>query len=158
MPSPEDNGPYGDILTENKIEENLFRLAYQNPNGISTDTDYADVDEICQFAHDYKVDGLGLAGTDLDWNHREVEKQVKRKITRFFPHNVLATSSSAKSYDSPYQPGGTATLLTGNWTGRKMITGSNETLDGRWSYVTIQGKENTKLTMITGYRLYLNHP
>jgi hypothetical protein len=147
------NEPYGDILTSNKAEEHLFRFAYQNPLGISSESDYADVDELCQFAQDYNVDALGLAGTDLNWNDKDVEKRCKAKINQFFPHNVLATSSSAINYKSIYQPGGTATLLAGDWSGRKMETGSDDTQEGRWSYVTVQGKEKTKLIMITGYRV-----
>jgi hypothetical protein len=53
------------------------------------------------------------------------------------------------TFDTPYQPGGTATIVGGNWTGR--ATTESDTELGRWSEIKIIGKERKAVRIFTAY-------
>ena len=44
-------------------------------------------------------------------------------------------------------------VLGGNWVGRVNIKGADTSGLGRWSYMTLQGTGNQKLTVITAYQV-----
>jgi hypothetical protein len=52
-----------------------------------------------------------------------------------------------------YQPGGTATIITDRWTCHIITTGMDPYDLGRWSYVTLRGKSDTTICIITAYRV-----
>eukprot|EP00957_Ditylum_brightwellii_P057421 4353936-Ditylum_brightwellii.AAC.1 len=54
-----------------------------------------------------------------------------------------------------YQPGGTATLVSGKWTG--YVYASGKDILGRWSYITLKGKKNRKVTIILAYHVCDNN-
>ena len=62
-------------------------------------------------------------------------------------------SSSSTVCSNPYKPGGTLTVYDGNWSGR-ITRGVDPHKLGRWSFITILGRNLRKLTIITGYRVY----
>eukprot|EP00957_Ditylum_brightwellii_P075911 5769864-Ditylum_brightwellii.AAC.1 len=53
-----------------------------------------------------------------------------------------------------YQPGSSATLVTDKWTSH--ICNSGKDVIGRWSFVTIEGKKNWKVTVISAYHVCNN--
>ena len=63
----------------------------------------------------------------------------------------MTGSSSCTASGDAYKPGGTVTIYDGNWSGR-ISKGVDEHKLGRWSYLTLLGRKNSFLTIITGYR------
>jgi hypothetical protein len=64
-------------------------------------------------------------------------------------------SSSKKTFDTPYQPGGTMTIVRGKWAGRATTEGNDDGM-GRWSEVRIAGKDGRAVRIITAYRVCNN--
>eukprot|EP00957_Ditylum_brightwellii_P182708 13916697-Ditylum_brightwellii.AAC.1 len=50
-----------------------------------------------------------------------------------------------------YQPGGTATFITDKWLSQVCDSGQDKL--GRWSYVTVKGKKNQKVMIVSAYRV-----
>jgi hypothetical protein len=53
--------------------------------------------------------------------------------------------------DQRMQPGGTATIVCHNWASRVIGKGENPLGLGRWSYITLCGKRDRKVTFIMAY-------
>eukprot|EP00957_Ditylum_brightwellii_P108244 8258491-Ditylum_brightwellii.AAC.1 len=53
-----------------------------------------------------------------------------------------------------YQPGGTSTFITDKW--MSQVCGSGWDKFGRWSYITIKGKKNPRVTIISAYQVCEN--
>jgi hypothetical protein len=150
--SNQTNEPYGDLLLK-KLREH-FRVAFQNVNGIRAKNKFADLSEICCAIKRMDIDSFGAAETCLDWNRPKIVRHCRSIIKKFFKNkNTFIQSASKKRYDSIYQPGGTATILNGNWNGNVIDSGQDSSGDGRWSHYTMQGKSQSKVTFITGYRV-----
>jgi hypothetical protein len=81
-----------------------------------------------------------------------------RKITTShmrgaYKHAVCALSDSRiRSRNSPYKPVGTLTAVANPWHGHVIDKGNDSRL-GNCSYVTLQGKGQTKLTYMSVYRV-----
>jgi hypothetical protein len=63
----------------------------------------------------------------------------------------MSTSCSNQLNSSIKKMGGTMTIMTGRWAGRKKKVTSDA--KGRWSTMTLTGKQNTSVTIITAYRV-----
>ena len=50
------------------------------------------------------------------------------------------------------KPGGTAMLVDSKYTGKIVDRGADWTRMGRWTYVTLNGRNGTRVTTVTGYR------
>jgi hypothetical protein len=150
---PQQNEPYGDIFLEKKLP-GMFRLGYQNVNGIRREGMYSDLYNMCQFMKDHEIDCLGMTETNLDWRFKKstVQNACSNICRKFFPAYKFVTSCSTKRYKTAWQPGGTATIIQGEWQSRVTSTGADPTTDGRWSEVTTSS-EHAKVTFITGYRV-----
>ncbi len=57
-----------------------------------------------------------------------------------------------------YQPGGTFTAVSGNWTSRVVTKGTDLFGLGRWSFINHQGKDSKLLTIITAHRVCKTTP
>ena len=78
-------------------------------------------------------------------------KEVFNKVWR---KNKLVTSNSPERTTTAYQPGGTTTLVVNKWVSH--ICGSGQDALGRWSYITLKGKQERKVTIISAYRVCEN--
>jgi len=68
-------------------------------------------------------------------------------------YGLIGGSSSETISISSIEPGDTAIVCTdGSWGSKIIKRGQDPTGLGRWSYITIKGKDNIKLTIICGYR------
>ena len=61
------------------------------------------------------------------------------------------TGSKTKVQNSKTKRGGMITMTRGNWPGRIIDSGTEKL--GRWTYITLTGKNNRKLTIYTLYRV-----
>ena len=161
---------WGDDLGE---RQNSFRIVYNNVNGLqigdymktkikneidrksskalSCITDNTKVSGILTALERWDANVLCLAETQTAWEVFSVRESVEKGLRRQDRHAGLIGSSSAVSTCDPYKPGGTLTIIDGNWTSR-INKGVDASKLGRWSFVTLQGRGNTFFTIITAYR------
>jgi hypothetical protein len=135
-----------------------LRIYFQNINGIIYNNRTEKTHKIAESLLQKGVDILGLAETNIDWRH-PISNDVRQAFTHRFK-NVHFTNSSShhdlqpnRSIDlrpRPFQPGGTATVVTGRYVGR--VQTSSSTALGLFSSVSLQGCKGTTLTIITAYR------
>jgi hypothetical protein len=102
---------------------------------------------------------MGIAETNIDWQlksppHRNSKKHISGELRRFWKRTCISFSSSDHRpvTKSSYQPGGTLTLVGNPWSSRTN-TSADPTGMGRWTTATIQGRDNTKITVYTVYRV-----
>jgi hypothetical protein len=100
------------------------------------------------------VDWALFSETNIGWRS-EAKRKVYEKFQRIYHQTKISASSSSIKYNSLYQPGGTATLVTDKYTGR--VTKYEDDKDlGRWSYLKILGKGRTIL-LVTIYQVCDTH-
>ena len=92
-----------------------------------------------------------LSESQCAWEHYHVRDSVGEELRQIDRYAGFIGSSSCAACGDAYKPGGTLTIYDGNWSGR-IKKGTDNTKLGRWSYVTITGRNNTFLTIVTGYR------
>ena len=148
---------YGDELTCSKswpdsTINNTIRIYGQNINGISRYTEYNEweimMDELCK----QQVDIACLTEINLDVNKSTVKYKLIEQAKKL-DKNCSLTMATSKSNisESESKRGGSLIMTRGNWSGREIEKGSEKL--GRWTYTTLGGKGNKKLTIITLYRV-----
>jgi hypothetical protein len=65
---------------------------------------------------------------------------------------VITSSATPIECNAKYQPGGTATIVNDPYMGRICKFTSDDSL-GRWSTVTLKGKQEKQVTFITAYQV-----
>ena len=98
---------------------------------------------------------LCCAETQTAWELHYVREAVAAEIRTVDRYATVVGSSSAAATCEAYKPGGTATIVDGNWSSRVTKNVDAHKL-GRWSAVTITGRNNTIFTIITAYRCCAN--
>ena len=135
-------------LTKNKS----MRIFGHNTNGISYKNNYLEWMLTLQQLEEYQVDVACLVETNLDTNKPSVKRDLKEKMNSFDKYARITSSSSRESHtDTAYKPGGTTIIARGNWAGRVTSMGQDEL--GRWSFITMEGKQDRKVTIIAFYRV-----
>ena len=94
---------------------------------------------------------LCLSESQCAWENFHVRNNVQEELRKVDKYAGMIGSSSCVACGDSYKPGGTVTLYDGNWSGR-LTKGVDPHKLGRWSYVTLFGRNDTFLTIITGYR------
>ena len=134
-----------------------FRLFLQNPNGLTLyDANYSllyDMDT----CRKYGAAALCLPETKTNWSRTSQHAALKGILHRTWNASSYQTSRAAEPFLSSYQPGGTATIVCGNWTARIMSKGEDPTGMGRWSYMILRGKGTRKIAIITAYNVCSTH-
>jgi hypothetical protein len=140
----------GDTLA---FETEHARVIYQNINGIKHANGFGECAIIGDAAREMGASIIGMVETCLDWSNQETLEKCKRLFKNSFnPQVNMSVSSSEETYETPYQPGGTATVVGGNWAGRTTSHCDNSGM-GRWSELRMTGKDNTAIRFITAYRV-----
>jgi hypothetical protein len=86
-------------------------------------------------------------------NYLSILSVSVKQTQKYNPSVTISTSSSIEITKTTYQPGGTATLLTGNLIGRSSRTIKDESGLGRWSGFQLKTNFNNQhLNIITVYR------
>ena len=145
------NDNYGDYPTTPK-PSTQFRILFANINGISSQNIAQDCNQIGFIADSHSIDLLALAETNINWNNRTTNHQVRNIMKKYWPQSLMATSSMTTNRNVIYQPGGTLTILGNKWSG-----GANGSQDpsgmGRWNAFKITGRQSHHLHIITVYRI-----
>ena len=90
--------------------------------------------------------------TQSKWESATIRGIVSKMFKRKDAYSTLTCSSSTTWSASYVKPGGTMLSVDGNWSSRISKRGQDSHGMGRWSYVTLNGRDNTKLTVICAYR------
>ena len=148
---------YGDQLKWSRhwpeqTENGIIRIYGQNINGISQHKEYNEWEIILEEIHNQQIDISCFTEVNLDLTKATVKYKLQEKATKLDKNcNMIMTSSKAIVTDSETKRGGILTLTRGNWSGRIIEKGHDKL--GRWTHVTLQGKDSRKLTIITIYRV-----
>ena len=153
---PKENVWGDDLKTDKKwpglVDGKTLRVFGHNVNGISYQHGYIDWLMTIQQMEEYQADVFCLAEVNLDMSKPEVKKDLMDRMNIYDKYTSMSMSSSLESHsESAFKPGGTLTTVRGNWSGRVIEKGKDSL--GRWSYVTLEGKHEKKLMIITTYRV-----
>jgi hypothetical protein len=147
---------WGDELAPNEKGES-FRLLFHNVNGVSRSPDHSSdrQREILQGAKfEIQASILSFVECNVDWNMQRCRLTWQSTLRDLWPYSTYVTSSvpAVEDGESVYLPGGTCTTVVDKWATRVLEKGADALL-GRFSWVTMAGKQNKKVTFVTVYRV-----
>ena len=149
---PEINVPWGPDAHAH-INEDHFRIFFGNQNGIPRVNDsIPSWASTMDFLLSLRVSLFAFTEPNLHWD-RTMLHEAKTVQRRFFSQGQLITSESQLNFPSHYKPGGTCVGINGKWTTRIIDTGVDPTGQGRWSYITIGGRNAPDIMFISAYRV-----
>ena len=97
------------------------------------------------------ADVMLLTETNLYWPTYSVQKSMADHRKNLHRYSKQVCSCSTLSYNTPYQPGGTCSIMTGNLTGRFHSSQRDEKL-GRWSVLHLNLPGSKILSIICCYQ------
>eukprot|EP00957_Ditylum_brightwellii_P208890 15359416-Ditylum_brightwellii.AAC.1 len=90
-------------------------------------------------------------GNQQNWKQIGIYDKVKKIVNKVWRKNKLTISNSPERTKTEFQLGGTAILITDKWVRHVCHSGSNRL--GSWSIVTIKGKLDRRITIVSAYRV-----
>jgi hypothetical protein len=152
-PAPADriNKAWNDPITTNANGQ--FRLYFQNPHGLPRDMVSLNQDLSTMQAFD--VSCFCLAETNLNWHCPHVKMEFlsqQRLVWKGHGGAKSALSSIDLDSTSDFQTGGTITSVVGPWCTRVLMAESDPSGMSRWSCLTFIGRQNRRISIITGYQ------
>jgi hypothetical protein len=143
---------WGSSTTE-PIDNTTTRLYYKNINGVGTRNLSNGFINIYKHLKKTESSITCITKPNVDWNQYWI-KQTNEDHGREIFHNALFSYSCYKAPSkSPYKPGGTMMMLSGQLASRHLETGRDPSGMGRFSYQIFNGANGTKLMFITAYRV-----
>jgi hypothetical protein len=140
-------------------EAHSLRIFFQNIKGLSHTHSTEDYDYYLDHFRDLQVDIAGLAETNTAWQHPFLCHEFTtraRKAGDGMSKTIFGSPSSTVDLIPPhetFQAGGTLTLCLGGWTTALYGPGTTDPTGlGRWSGLTLRGKNDNILNVITAYR------
>ena len=103
---------------------------------------------------DMKFDHIGLAEISRHRNYLQEEDRIPQRFRGHFMIQQLESITACNQHDhfiGPFQYGGTASLSTGNLTGRKTPSRRDPSGIGRRIWQKFRGQGNTYLRISTFY-------
>jgi hypothetical protein len=94
--------------------------------------------------------------TNLDWNRPYVWADYLVRQWKTWKHAATFFSSIDMESSSDYMTGGTLTSTVNCWSSWLFKKDVDPSGMEQWSYQTLVGKKNTKITLITGYQCVWN--
>ena len=128
-----------------------LRIILQNPNGISCENDMFEYQYCLHQMHSLCADVILLPETNLYWPIYSIQKSMSDHRKNLHRYSKQVSSCSSLSYKTPYQPGGTCSIMTGNSTGRFHSSQRDEKL-GRWSVLHLNLPGSKILSIICCYQ------
>jgi hypothetical protein len=119
----------------------------QNLNGLG-DKAHA----IGQRCNDLHVHIIGLIETNTDWNWGQKKQETIQILRNHFKRTTFSFANSAIHFSSAYQPGGSCTFATDEWSPRANPSSDPHDM-GRWSSISITGRDHTNVSIFTVYRV-----
>jgi hypothetical protein len=137
-------------------EEGSCRMVLQNVNGLTTSYDCEKSYALALESDAIGADIIGMVETNINWRENKLTNKITNAWKERYKHVRMTTSSSDIMFDTPYQPGGTAIIVAPPWTSRATMSKDNSGL-GRWTQVTLKGKNNNTVSVITVYGVGKNN-
>ena len=163
----------GDEIPE--VGTGNFRVIYNNCNGLQPNefvkekmkqkrnkTKDKVLDESLQFTKAKGIFGalrkwnagiVCVSETQTSWENKLCRELMAQELRRVDQYGKITSSSSDALSASLVKPGGTAIISDGGWSSKLIDQGRDPSGLGRWSFITIVGKQDTKLTVICAYRV-----
>lgn len=141
--------------TINSDADGMFRVYYQNVHGVARDD--VSLAQDLQALAEFDVGCFCLSETNLDWNRLYVKYDFLSRQRKTWKHAATSFSSIEMESSSDYMTGGTLTSIVDKWSSRVSKKENDPSGMGRWSSQTLVGKQNSKITIITGYRCVRNN-
>ena len=135
---------------------NSIRIALQNPNGFSRENDLFSFHLALENFKSVSADVLLFPETNLQWSDYSIIQSANRHRRTTFQFSKQVNSHSQLSYETPYQPGGTTSIITDNLIGRYHSSFSDPSL-GRWSVIHLTLPRNQILTIVCCYQVCDQH-
>ena len=140
----------GDPITPKSVK--TFRIGFININGLTHTARNPKNFHIKQQTDIFEFDHLGMAETNCNWRYMDDHEKwhdrartMWRKSKSVVHHNTTDITKEIK------QPGGVLNITIGDAVASAIEYGGDKGM-GRWSWVTLKGRNNVKTTIITGYR------
>jgi len=142
---------YGDSCRIGKQKLNhIFRVFSYNVGGLSFHHESERVRQLCEFwVHWGQL--RALQETHRSWQKVYTVCSYKRWVDSTTSHNRSAFSLAEMPHDNIYQRGGTALTVVNHWATRTVAKGQDKM--GRWSWLTLLGQAQSKITFISAYRV-----
>ncbi len=119
-----------------------------NVNGISQDPDWIEWDTMLRSMHKLQIDILGITEPNINFKNKHIVNKIY-DTAKAFERNMQISMSCSNQLIKSKKKGGTMTILSGRWAGRKKHLTSDP--KGRWSSISLVGKKGKLVTVITAY-------
>ena len=93
---------------------------------------------------DKQIDIACLVETNTNWNHYRGKCHLNHIVRKHWKRAHITTANIEKKMSTLYQPGGTAIISTNKISPRITDSGGDPKGMGRWSYITITGRNKKK--------------
>ena len=146
------NESKGDTL--NILDPNHIRIFYMNINGIELGKGGHSLLQLCVTLKAKGVDLVCLTETNVHWERSHVYHKFRQTLKEAWPKSKISfcTSESNIKWNSDSKPGGTAMFALNNISSAVLQKGQDPSGMGRWTFITILGKNNTRTSIFTMYR------
>ena len=142
---------HGDKLRDKK--EKTIRIGFININGLPKFKSSAKYDSIRQSILASEIDVLGIAESNRCWHKMIPDNTWKDLSKEWWKDSKSCIAYNLQDVESKiYQPGGVITVAIESMCHRVRAAGVDERKLGRWSWISLQGKNNLRTTIITVYR------
>jgi hypothetical protein len=155
---PDHQLSYGTPIRSLK-QKSSIRIFHQNIKGLSHKPSGEDHEYYLIHLRDLQVDFAGMSETNTAWQHQHLRHNFINRARKAGDGLAKTSFGSPSSTIDPippnesFQAGGTLTLCLGHWTttvfGKDIQDPSGL---GRWSGLSIRGKYNNTLSLVTAYR------
>jgi hypothetical protein len=125
----------------------------QNPHGLKLFTSPLKLLFSLFTWKDMGIGALCIPETNINWGIKDSHSKWFGLTSKVWQHSSYITSHTQEGFKGVHQPGGTLTFLANNWTSRIIDKGSDPFGLGRWSYVTLRGSGEKRITLVTAYRV-----
>jgi len=133
--------------------DSVFRIVLQNPRGLKLSGDLLNTQYSFAICKSMEAGAICLPETNTNWGHKSSHNSLKTLLRKSWAHTTYSVSYTNEELKTINQPGGTANIITNNWTSRVIEVGTDPFGLGRWSYAVLRGAASQKIMIITAFRL-----
>ena len=101
----------------------------------------------------YEIDISCLADTNTHWKHPRGVSTLRQTWKWYWKDSHFITSESDLHWNALYKPGGTTIITQQPLCNGITNSGQDPHSFGRWSFITIAGREQSIITIISKYRV-----
>ena len=145
----DENYVLGDSIYEK--DPSSLRFVLQNPNGLSYQESCFEYQLCLAQMNSVSADVIMLSETNLLWKDYNIHKHTTEHRRNLHTHSRQNTSFSAKHYGTPYQPGGTCSILTNAIVGH-YHSSQKDSILGRWNVINLNIAGGKVLSIVCCYQ------